>query len=170
MWERIRDDVIRDLKASVRTSRLIITGISLGGGLACLSLIDIKASGAFESVEVISFGAPRVGNKKWAAFFNSVVEHTRIYIRRDPIAFLPFCITPLCNYRHTGKAVVCRYRSETCTFKNSRRSLEELPDFDLGSAVEEIQEHSEEIKDGELGGLLDHIFGYKKIRDYTLKF
>lgn len=121
MWERIRDDVLKDLKESVRTTRLIITGISLGGGLACLSYIDIKSSGAFDNVEVISFGAPRVGNKKWAAFFNSVVDHTRIYIRRDPIAFLPKCLTPLCNYRHTGNAVVCHYKSESCIFKKSKK-------------------------------------------------
>ena len=170
MWEKIRDDVIRDLKKSVHTTRLIITGISLGGGLAQLSYIDIKASGAFDNVEVITFGSPRVGNKKWAKFFNSLVDHTRIYIRRDPIAFLPVCFTPLCNYRHTGKAVVCRYRSESCTFKNSGKSLEEIDNFDYGHIVEEIQEHSEEIKDGELGGLLDHIYGYKKIKDFTLRF
>lgn len=50
MWETIRDDVIRDLKKSVKTTRLIITGISLGGGLACLSFIDIKAAGVFQNV------------------------------------------------------------------------------------------------------------------------
>jgi len=171
MWEKIRDDVIRDLKASVHTRRLIITGISLGGGLACLSYIDIKASGAFDNVEVISFGAPRVGNKKWAKFFNSIAEHTRIYIRRDPIAFLPVCFTPFCSYRHTGEAVVCHYNSQSCKFKKSKKSfedVEEMIDIDFESIVEEVQEHSEEIKDGELGGLLDHIYGYKKIRDFTL--
>lgn len=122
MWEKIRDDVIADLKESVKTSRLIITGISLGGGLAQLSYIDIKASGVFDNVEVITFGTPRVGNKKWAKNFDSLVKHTRIYIRRDPIAFLPFCITPLCNYRHTGEAVVCHYNKELCKSKTCKRS------------------------------------------------
>ena len=47
MWEYIRDDVISDLRKYVHTTRLIITGISLGGGLASLSFVDIKASGEF---------------------------------------------------------------------------------------------------------------------------
>jgi hypothetical protein len=169
MWEKIRDDVIKDLRRSAHTTRLIITGISLGGGLACLSEIDIQASGEFANVEVITFGAPRVGNKKWAKFFDSIVKHTRIYIRRDPIAFLPFCITPLCNYRHTGQAYVCRYKRQTCTAKGKKRAeeeQEESPDF--GYLLGELQEHSEEIAEGELGGLLDHIYGYKKIRDFDL--
>jgi hypothetical protein len=50
MWEKIRDDVIRELKENVKTTRLVITGISLGGCLAQLSYIDIKASGAFDNV------------------------------------------------------------------------------------------------------------------------
>lgn len=34
--------------------------------------------------------------------------------------------------------------------------------------LKELNEHKEEIAEGEVGGLLDHIYGYKKIRDYTL--
>jgi triacylglycerol lipase len=88
MWEKIREDVVNDLKKYVHTTRLIITGISLGGGLACLSFIDIRAAGEFNSLEVITFGSPRVGNKKWANFFNSQAEATRIYIYKDPIKML----------------------------------------------------------------------------------
>jgi len=34
--------------------------------------------------------------------------------------------------------------------------------------LNELEEHKEEIADGEYGGVLIHIFGYKKIKDYTL--
>jgi hypothetical protein len=46
MWDKIRDDVIKGLRHSVHphTKRLIITGISLGGGLAELSFVDILAT------------------------------------------------------------------------------------------------------------------------------
>ncbi len=47
MWGKIRDDVINDLKKSVHTGRLVITGISLGGGLAVISYVDIVRSGLF---------------------------------------------------------------------------------------------------------------------------
>lgn len=107
MWATIKDDVIAGLRKFVHTKRLIITGISLGGGLACISYVDIQASGEFHNVEVITYGAPRVGNKKWAKWFDTQTDSTRIYIRRDPIAFLPRCLTPLCNYRQTGNPIVC---------------------------------------------------------------
>jgi len=165
MWEAIRDDVISDLKQSVKTTRLILTGISLGGGLACLSFVDIKASGAFDNVEVISFGAPRVGNKKWASFFDSIVEHTRIFILDDPVAALPTCYTPLCNYQQTGIPYVCAATTETCTRKASGESLNLSQDS--GYLVSELKEHSSELLKGDLNGVIDHIFGYKKIKDYT---
>ena len=166
MWESIRDDVIADLRKYVHTTRLIITGISLGGGLACLSFIDIKASGEFDNLEVITFGAPRVGNKKWAKFFDSEATATRIYIRRDPINFLPRCITPFCNYSPVGQPVVCYPGKSECDYKNKKEEdgLEES----LSYLMEEVKEHKEEIAEGEYGGIIDHIFGYKKIKDYSL--
>jgi len=171
MWEKIRDDVISDLKKSVKTTRLIITGISLGGGLACLSFIDIQASKAFENIEIITFGSPRVGNKKWAKFADGLVSHTRIHIRRDPIAFLPFCITPLCNYRHTGSALVCYYNKELCKAKGCKKGEEESEDeMSAGEVATALKEHKGHEGEEDLNGLLDHIYGYKKIRDFTLQF
>jgi triacylglycerol lipase len=107
MWATIHDDVLNGLREHVHTRRLIITGISLGGGLAAISYVDIRATNEFKDIEVITFGAPRVGNKKWAKWFDTLTESTRIYIRRDPIAFLPRCISPHCNYRQTGNPIVC---------------------------------------------------------------
>lgn len=117
MWETIRDDVIKGLRSHVHTKRLIVTGISLGGGLAALSYVDIRAAKEFENVEVITFGAPRVGNKKWAAWFDSITKSTRIYIREDPINFLPKCLTLLCNYGYIGQPIVCYPERKTCECK-----------------------------------------------------
>ena len=50
MWESIRDDVLKGLRTRVHTKRLIVTGISLGGGLAALSYVDIRATKEFENV------------------------------------------------------------------------------------------------------------------------
>lgn len=115
MWNIIRDEVITGLTAHVNTKRLVITGISLGGALACLSFVDIFHSGLFGDVEVITFGAPRVGNKKWSKWFDTLTDSTRLYILDDPIPFMPRCLTLLCNYGQTGQAYVCDKKNLICS-------------------------------------------------------
>ncbi len=102
MWNSIRDYTLDDLQAHSHTGHLIITGISLGGGLADLSFVDIQHHEIFDTVEVITFGAPKVGNKKWANWFNTVTDSVRLYLKNDPIPKLPICFTPICNYRQAG--------------------------------------------------------------------
>lgn len=50
MWNTIRADVLEGLKQNAHTGRLIITGISLGGALSCLSYVDIAKSGVFTNI------------------------------------------------------------------------------------------------------------------------
>ena len=118
MWNTIRTQVLVGLRTHAHTGRLIITGISLGGALACLSYVDIAKEGIFQNIEVITFGAPRVGNRKWAAWFDSTTPSTRFFIKSDPIAFLPRCLTSICNYKQTGTAYVCNKNSQECVRKN----------------------------------------------------
>ena len=107
MWNTIRADVLAGLRKTAHTGRLIITGISLGGALACLSYVDIANAGIFSNIEIITFGAPRVGNRKWADWFDSITRSTRYYIKGDPIAVLPRCLTLICNYKQTGTGYAC---------------------------------------------------------------
>lgn len=165
MWNTIRDDVLAGLRKSVHTGRLIITGISLGGGLAGISYVDIQKSGIFQNIEIVTFGAPRVGNKNWAAWFDTQTGSSRYFIKADPIAYLPRCLTFVCNYRQTGTPIVCVEASQTCTI-NGEESFPMLPQMKMIGG--EIVEHASEISNGKVGGIVDHIYGYKKIRDYTL--
>jgi hypothetical protein len=73
MWNSIRKDVKADLIKSSHTGRLIITGISLGGGLAMISYVDISHYNIFKNIEIITFGSPRVGNANWAKWMESIV-------------------------------------------------------------------------------------------------
>lgn len=73
MWNSIRNETFADLIASTPTKHLIITGISLGGGLASLSYVDINFLNIFDKIEIITFGAPRVGNANWAKWLESQV-------------------------------------------------------------------------------------------------
>ena len=51
---------------------MYITGISMGGGLATIAFIDLNAAGIFNRHYIITYGAPRVGNKKWAEHFDLI--------------------------------------------------------------------------------------------------
>lgn len=119
MWEKLKQDVLRDLKeikTQTNLDSLIITGLGLGGGLSTLSYIDIAFQNIFSKMKLITFGAPRVGNKYWAAYFDLItLGHTKRYIvYGDPVVFMPRCFSLLCNYRHTGIKIVCYQDSRTC--------------------------------------------------------
>lgn len=69
---------------------IVITGHSLGGALASLAALDIfnicKETGA--RAQVVTFGAPRVGNHQFVGKFKNVVvpdSSFRIFKDRDPI-------------------------------------------------------------------------------------
>lgn len=169
MWEKIKLDVFRDLreiKLQTKLDYLIITGISLGGGLSVISYVDINQQAIFSKVKVITFGAPRVGNKYWAAHFDLItLGRTRRYIvSGDPIVILPRCLTLLCTYRQTGVKIVCYENEQVC------RQEVEIPDDD--DEVQAITHLTKEIvgteNDQQLDSIMDHVNGYPKIYNFTL--
>ena len=85
---------------------IYITGHSLGGALASLAAIDIfnlcKSTGS--KVNVITFGAPRVGDNQFVSQFKNVVipeSSFRIYKDRDPIPQI--LMSP--HYFHVGNGI-----------------------------------------------------------------
>lgn len=115
-------------------------------------------------MKVVTFGAPRVGNKHWAAHFESLTngESRRYLIKGDPITVLPECLTIFCGYKHTGIKIVCHKDSETCAQEKEADDL-------MGKMLEtydNVVNMDEDIK--KMGSIIDHIYGYPKIHDYTL--
>lgn len=74
-WENLRDDVnkaLDDAGCQDETGDLVyITGHSLGGALAHLAAFTLRDRG-YKLALMYSFEAPRVGNDKFAAAFNSI--------------------------------------------------------------------------------------------------
>lgn len=168
MWNSIKKETIDDLEKASHTKHLIITGISLGGALAALSYVDIAHSGIFDEIELITFGAPRTGNTAWANWLNEQVLGERYYIKNDPIASLPFCLTKLiCNYKQVGIPYVCDKNLQEC----QKRPVEEEDAFDAKEAFyalkNEVEEHLLNDDEPDVQGLIDHITGYKNLKEYT---
>jgi hypothetical protein len=69
-----------------KNSRLYITGHSLGGAAATLMGARLISMGISpEQIEVITFGAPAVGNAAFAAKFEPVLDLTRVVNSGDPV-------------------------------------------------------------------------------------
>lgn len=164
MWDTIVNDVLADLKLirqQTNLRKIYITGISLGGGLSTISFIDIKNSNIFDEVQVINYGSPRVANKNYAAYFDDMTKNTskRFIVKGDPIVVLPECLTPVCNYKHTGNQYVCIEAEEIC------RGNLPVPEGVFSKLSWRI--HADPSQKN-LGSIVDHIYGYKKIYNFTI--
>lgn len=173
MWNKIQANVTRDLleiRNQTGLNKLYISGISLGGALAGLSFIDLHHNKVFDDIKVVTFGSPRVGNKRWARHFDSLTngESRRYLIKGDPITVLPECLTFFCGYRHAGIKIVCNKKKQICA------QAKETDDSDIFGkmmdtydSIVDMDEDIKNVKDVE--GLIDHIYGYPKINDFALQ-
>lgn len=86
------------------TSKIYITGNSLGGAMSTLAAIDIHKNVA--PIDTFySFEAPRVGNKKFADYVNQLLPGSiRITHYKDIVVHLPPRI-PLVGYYHSKTEV-----------------------------------------------------------------
>ena len=71
-----------------------VTGHSLGGGIASLCC---------QSDETYTFGAPRVGNKEYAAFRDNYCLHTKVYRIVNDRDLVPRVPMRCLGYRHFGE-------------------------------------------------------------------
>ena len=82
----VSEKLVAELKDS-SNKKLYLTGHSLGGAVATLAAASLSESGIpAEQLEVISFGAPAVGDAAFAETYKDKFVLKRIVTTRDPIA------------------------------------------------------------------------------------
>jgi predicted lipase len=90
-WNQAKSTVnsqIQSLLSLHRGVPIYVTGHSLGGALATLSVPDIKET--FGNVaSLLTFGQPRVGNKEFATYFGSVIDAHRVVHYADIVPHIP---------------------------------------------------------------------------------
>ena len=97
-WEEIRGAVLASVGLGPR--KLTITGHSLGGAMAALAAIEYAVEGW--DVDVVTFGAPRLGDDDFARLLNHILPmYRRFENRGDPIPYMP---TYANGWRHAGKS------------------------------------------------------------------
>lgn len=95
----VRDGIHNYLK-SRSAARVTVTGHSLGGALATLCAVDVQYNFAdqVQTLEVYTFGSPRVGNSGFRESFNRRVPNSyRLVYGMDLVPALP---RPWQGYRH----------------------------------------------------------------------
>ena len=85
----------------IDSDRIYITSHSLGSALATLTALHLSQQG--KVVDNITFGCPRVGDKKFKEQFkNHVAKNMRIVCRTDPIPHLPTRV----RFRHVDNPII----------------------------------------------------------------
>ena len=76
---------------------IITCGHSLGGALATLCAAYLNAMRLDNPIYVVTFGCPRVGDKKFANIFNQTIAHHYRFVHDSDVVPM----VPTVNYQHT---------------------------------------------------------------------
>jgi len=147
-------DAIVNISDKYPGSDVLCTGHSLGGALTSITALELKLSPKYSgldigSVDVITFGCPRVFSPSVAALFNDVIRTSwRIVNRYDLVATVP---TKFMDYRHFGTEVWYNYQRwwwdmDPLSFKLCNGSGEDSACFGTDfwpDRVPQVQQHSE---------------------------
>lgn len=112
-FESIKDTVFADCDPS---KKIVFCGHSLGGGLATIAALSYKLANPNANVSCITFGAPRIGNSRFASLFREHVgECQRFVTEKDIVPVMSaifeyvhvndgYCIKDNRVYREEGDA------------------------------------------------------------------
>lgn len=65
---------VREMKEEFPNAPLYVAGHSMGAAMAHICALDMKFTLGFETINVYTFGSPRVGNDKFKLYYNKIVN------------------------------------------------------------------------------------------------
>eukprot|EP00892_Ulva_mutabilis_P000708 jgi/Ulvmu1/10638/UM066_0018.1 len=127
-------DVMTYLTGGFIPRRILCTGFSLGGGLASVAALWAALSVPTADVRCITFGAPRAGNKDFAAaFVNAVGAQYRVVYEADPTPHHPRPVF----YMHAGHPIWVH--EGKFLFQDERSVEQRQPDHDFGKYLQSLR-------------------------------
>jgi hypothetical protein len=87
IWDRLTAEVNRQRVGQAATLPLLITGHSKGGAMAALAAWRFQSAGI--PTKVITFAAPKSGNRAFCDAYNDKIDHTRYEYADDIVPHLP---------------------------------------------------------------------------------
>ena len=107
-YEAVRESVQRRV-TNTDAERIVFTGMSAGGALALPAFADIAWDDSNRTLELVSFGAPRVFNRAGAEWIEWIVAHRpadtkvlRVINGNDPVPGVP---PRILGFRHLGETL-----------------------------------------------------------------
>lgn len=135
---------------------VLFTGHSLGGALATLAALDVAQAPtstplAGAQVLMCSFGAPRVGDDRFATRYDECVPNSwRVYSKSDIIPTVP--PTSLFGFRHGGIGVELDPSTNTLTVRGRTAATAKLAAAAAAAAAEERRRREEQEAEEQEGG------------------
>ncbi|KAK4784224.1 hypothetical protein SAY86_018592 [Trapa natans] len=87
---------------------IMVTGHSMGGAMASFCGLDLTVNHEAKSVQVVTFGQPRIGNTVFASYYSQLVPNTiRVTNDHDIVPHLPpyYTLFPQKTYHHFPREV-----------------------------------------------------------------
>ncbi|XP_021728782.1 lipase-like isoform X1 [Chenopodium quinoa] len=83
-------DAVKRTKQMFGEMDLIVIGHSMGGAMAAICALDLTVHHGIKSVQVTTFGQPRIGNSAFASYYSQFVPNTiRVTHEHDMVPHLP---------------------------------------------------------------------------------
>lgn len=124
----LQQDILDALSSEESEAPISITGHSLGAAMAVLAAFDLAKQG-FEVLDVITFGAPRVGQRQFAYLFKlGVKNYWRVTHGRDPVPHVP---PEAINFRHAPTEVF--YPGGGTTYTKCEQSSDSTDDLNCSN-------------------------------------
>jgi len=83
--------LVKSYRAQYPDFPIMVTGHSLGGALAVHAALDLKMALGLSTMDVYTFGQPRVGNAEFQKFYvDNTAPNYRVTHYKDPVPHLPF--------------------------------------------------------------------------------
>lgn len=101
-WNSVKSIVVnevRALRSAHPTFSVVVTGHSLGGAIAPFCALALKAAG-ISGVKVYSYGAPRVGDQRFANFVDSQLGVNNLFRSTHTTDSVPQLIPSQTGFRH----------------------------------------------------------------------
>ncbi|KAJ7079427.1 alpha/beta-hydrolase [Mycena belliarum] len=130
-------NAVKQLQAQVPDARVLVTGHSLGAAISLLDAIFLKQQlPTNTSIEVVGFGRPRVGNKIFANWVDSMFgdKNTFVVSRHDPVPHVPLILQ---GFQHTSGEVWIKDDTTTlsCDSQENPNCSDSIGPFNAATGV-----------------------------------